>query len=176
MQNLAESFQCVFFSRAPKAACRPDPPSSTFPLNQLAFNNDRGGGGGKMTKDISIFFLFQKSSSVSIHLGVQGQLCPWLQPPNTPPKHPEAKSLPFYSQSINFCSEPQSIFIDENTDSLWPRFLKIKTDTIKTITPNVQRSNLHAKPHALEVCLKSTQLPLKQCCLARKITSPYEEP
>lgn len=52
-----------------------DPPSSAFPLNQLAFNNDGGGGGGRTTKDISIFFfLFQKSSSVSIHLGVGDNL------------------------------------------------------------------------------------------------------
>lgn len=46
-----------------------DPPSSIFPLNQLAFNNYHGGGVG--IKDISIFF-FQKSSSVTIRLAVVG--------------------------------------------------------------------------------------------------------
>lgn len=97
-----------------------DPPSSIFPLNQLAFNNYHGGGVG--IKDISIFF-FQKSSSVTIRLAVVGvvgvdNFVLGSSLPAPAPKHPEAKFLPFYQQGINFCSEPQNIFIDKNTSSL----------------------------------------------------------
>lgn len=97
-----------------------DPPSSIFPLNQLAFNNYHGGGVG--IKDISIFFFPEKlKCHHSLGGGGGGGVDNFVLGSSLPApalKHPEAKFLPFYQQGINFCSEPQNIFIDKNTSSL----------------------------------------------------------
>lgn len=127
-----------------------DPPISIFPLNQLAFNNYHGGGGwGSRT---SLFFFFpEKLKCVTIRLGVGGTTLSLA----TASQHPLQNILKpsfshFDQQGISFCSEPQNIFIDKNTSSLWPRFLKIKTR-------HHQNHNLKctkAKPSAKTMCTR----------------------